>query len=291
MGETPARGRGAVVITGASSGIGRTTALLLARRGWLVFGGVRTERDAVDLAAAAGAIGLGGLVQPLLLDVTDPEQIRAAVRAVEVGLRARDAGLVGLINNAGIVVAGPIEEVPLARLRAIFATNVIGVVAVTQAFLPLLRAGGGRIINISSVSGRIAPPFLGPYAASKFALEALSDSLRVELRPWGLRVILIEPGPIATPIWGKGEADALADRADLPADSPYAATVPRVRAMIRRAASRGLPAERVAEAILLALTAPHPRARYLLTRHRLIFALFVRLAPDGLRDLLLSRAA
>ena len=157
--------------------------------GWFVFGGVRTVRDLAKLAASAGAVGLGDLVQPILLDVTDSAQIAAAQELVALTLRERGLRLTGLINNAGIAVGGPLEEVPLARLREILAINVIGVVAVTQAFLPLLRAGRGRIINISSVSGRVAAPFLGPYAASKFALEALSDALRVELRPWGVPVM------------------------------------------------------------------------------------------------------
>lgn len=280
---------GAIIITGTSSGIGQTTVFALARAGWYLFGGVRTARDAANLAAAAKAIGLGGLVQPILLDVTDDAQLIAARELVAMTLLERDLHLTGLINNAGIAVGGPIEEVPLSRLREILAVNVVGVVAVTQTFLPLLRAGRGRIVNISSISGRIAAPFLGPYAASKFALEALSDALRVELRPWGIHVILIEPGPIATPIWEKTTAAASADRVGLEANSPYAAVIPRVQAAIERSARRGLPAERVAEVIVAALTASQPRARYLITRQPLLFAAFVRLVPDGIRDLLFAR--
>lgn len=280
---------GAIVVTGASSGIGQTTMFALACQGWYVFGGVRSARDAAKLAAPAGAIGLGGVVQPILLDVTDSAQLAAAQELVAMTLREHGLHLTALINNAGIAVGGPLEEVPLARLREILAINVVGVVAVTQTFLPLLRAGRGRIVNISSVSGRIAAPFLGPYAASKFALEALSDALRVELRPWGMQVVVIEPGPISTPIWEKAAAAASADRTDLGVDSPYAAAIPRVQAAIRRSARRGLPAERVTEVIIAALTVAHPRARYLVTRQPLLFAAFARLVPDGVRDLLFAR--
>ncbi len=279
----------AIVGTGASSGIGQTTVLSLAREGWYVCGGVRGVRDAADLAALAGAVGLGALVRPFLLDVTDSAQLTAARESVEMTLRERGIRLVGLINNAGIAVGGPLEEVPLARLREILAVNVVGVVAVTQAFLPLLRAGQGRIVNISSVSGRIAAPFLGPYAASKFALEALSDAMRVELRPWRIAVVVIEPGPISTPIWDKTAAAASVDRVGLGIDSPYAPVIPRVQAAIARSAQRGLPAERVAQAIIAALAAPHPRSRYLVTRRPLLFAAFASFVPDGVRDLLFAR--
>ena len=273
---------GAVVVTGASSGIGRATALALARAGWLTFAGLRAAEDAERLAALAGAFGVGAALRPLLLDVTDDAQIAAA--ALLVGDECHRCGVLlrGLINNAGIAVAGPLEIVPLERLRAALAVNTVGALAATQAFLPQLRAARGRIINVSSVSGRVAAPFLGPYAASKFALEALSDALRVELRPWGVRVVVIEPGPIATPIWEKGAA--LGDDTALDA-SPYAPFVPRVRARFLRSAASGEPPERVAAAILRALTVPHPRARYLLTRSPLGFTLFARYMPDRVRDL------
>jgi NAD(P)-dependent dehydrogenase (short-subunit alcohol dehydrogenase family) len=281
--------RGTVVITGASSGIGRATALTLARAGWHVFAGVRREADGAALAADAGAIGVGALVRPLPLDVTDEASITRAVVAVRDELGADGGRLVGLVNNAGIAGAGPIEEVSLGRFREVLAVNVLGVVAVTQAFLPLLRQSRGRIVNVSSVSGRAAPPFLGPYAASKFALEALSDALRVELRPWGIKVIVVEPGPIATPIWEKGETAALADR-ESRAGSPYAPYLDRVLGLFRGAAARGFPPERVAATIARALAVPRPRARYLVTRNALGFALFARLAPESLRDGLFALA-
>lgn len=284
------RGRGAVIITGASSGIGRDATIALARCGWFVFAGVRTADDCQRVVANAGAHGLGEAIEPVLVDVTDNEQIEQSKQHVENILRRRHLNLVGLINNAGIAAVGPIEEVPSERLREVLETNVLGVAAILQHYLPLLRAGRSRIINMSSVSGRVAAPFLGPYAASKFALEALSDSLRVELRPWGLPVILIEPGPIDTPIWEKGDAAALVDRTGRDATSPYFAQVPRVRAALRRAGEHGLPVERVSATIIVALTAPHPRARYVLARNPYRFAFFVRFLPDSLRDYLFSRA-
>lgn len=275
---------GAVIITGASSGIGQATALMLARAGWLTFAGVRTPGAATELSAMAGAVGVGALLRPLLLDVTDDTQIAAAATLVGDECRRRGIALRGVINNAGIAVVGPLEVVPLDRIRASLTINTVGALAVTRAFLPQLRAARGRVINLSSVSGRVASPFLGAYAASKFALEALSDALRAELRPWGLRVILIEPGPIATPIWEKGNALALADGDTLGA-SPYAPFVPRVRARFLGAAAGGRSPDLVAATILRALIVPRPRARYLLTRSPLGFALFARCAPDWLRDL------
>lgn len=280
---------GAVVITGASSGIGEATALALARAGWLTFAGVRSAEAAERLSALASAVGVGALLQTLLLDVTDDPQIAAAAALVGEECRRCGVPLRGVINNAGIAVAGPLELLPLDRLRASLLINTVGALAVTQAFLPQLRAARGRIINLSSVSGRVASPFLGPYAASKFALEALSDALRVELHPWGVRVILIEPGPIATPIWEKGFALALGDGEAL-GTSPYAPFLPRVRARFLRAAASGQPPELVAATILRALTVPHPRARYLLTRGPLGFTLFARCAPDWLRDLVFGVA-
>ena len=274
-----------VLVTGSSSGIGRATALTLARHGLRVFATVRRAEDAEALQVAAGAVGVGNTVRPVLLDVTDPAGIAEAAELVRRELAERGGALVGLVNNAGIVVGGPVEEVPLERLREVLEVNVVGVVAVTQAFLPLLRAGRGRIVNVSSVSGRVAAPFLGAYAASKFALEALSDALRVELRPWGLRMVLVEPGPVATPFWDKGHAEYdERESGEERAGSPYARYAPALRARFRESEAGGLPAEAVAQAIHRALVVPRPRARYLVTRRPLLFALFSRLAPDGVRD-------
>lgn len=281
-------GRGAVVVTGASSGIGWATTIVLARRGWPVFAGVRREEDGATLVAAAGAVGVGGLVRPVILDVTDPASVAAAAAAIGEALPGHGGRLTGLVNNAGIAVAGPVEELPIARLREVLEINVIGAVAVAQALLPPLRRGRGRIVNVGSISGRIAPPFLGAYAASKFALAALSDALRVELSPWGLRVILIEPGPVATPIWGKGAAMAEIDRAAIGNYSQYMRYVARARARFGDGQRRGVAPGVVARVIADALATPRPRARYLVARNGMAIAGIARLAPDWLRDWLLT---
>src|SRR5689334_6739039 len=175
----------AILVTGASTGIGRATALELARRGATVYAGVR-DPAAVD--------GLG--LTPVELDVTDAEQVAA--------LSTRLERLDGLVNNAGIAVTGPLEHLPLDEVRRQLEVNALGQLAVTQACLPALRAARGRIVNMSSISGRVAFPMFGPYAASKFALEAFSDSLRRELRGSGVDVVVIEPGGVTTPIWERG---------------------------------------------------------------------------------------
>src|ERR1700730_7250159 len=192
--------RRAVVVTGASTGIGRATALHLDRLGFRVFAGVRREADAEELKKAATQ-----RLSTLLIDVTDGDGVRAAAERVE---QESPEGLAGLVNNAGIAVGGPLEFVPIDAVRYQFEVNVIGMVAVTQALLPSLRKGHGRIVNIGSVGGRTAAPFVGPYAASKHAVEAFTESLRQELRPWGIWVAVIEPGAIATPIWEKGKQGA-----------------------------------------------------------------------------------
>ena len=185
------------VVTGASSGIGQATAQHLDSLGFTVFAGVRSA-EARERVASEGS----GHVRPLRLDVTDPASIAAA--AGEVREAAGTSGLAALVNNAGIAVSGPLELVPIEGLRNQLEVNVIGQVSVTQAFLPALRAARGRIVNVSSIGGKIALPLAGPYAASKFALEAITDSLRRELRHLGVQVIAVEPGGVKTAIWGKG---------------------------------------------------------------------------------------
>src|SRR4051794_35262517 len=187
---------GAVVVTGASTGIGEATARELRRRGFDVFAAVRTEEDA-ERARSEG-------LRSVLLDVTDPESIKSAAAEVESALGG--ARLAGVVNNAGVAISGPIEFVSPDELTRQLDINVVGQVRVTQAFLRLLREGRGRLVNISSIGGRMALPLVGPYNASKFALEAVSDSLRRELRGQGIDVVVIEPGAIKTPIWQKGNA-------------------------------------------------------------------------------------
>src|SRR5574341_29762 len=178
-----------IVITGASTGIGEACALYLDELGYRVFAGVRRPSDGETLKAKASA-----RLTPVVMDVTDVASIDRAVETVKQAVGS--VGLAGLVNNAGIGVGGPLEVVPLADLRKQFEVNVIGQVAVTQAFLPLLRQGRGRIVNMGSIAGRVVMPFMGPYSASKFALEALTDAMRLEFQPWGIQVSIVEPGAI-----------------------------------------------------------------------------------------------
>ena len=250
------RGRPAVVITGASTGIGAACAVELARRGFCVFAGVRQQCDGERLKDQSPTL------VPLLLDVTHAGQIAAAAQSVYriVG----DAGLAGLVNNAGIVVAGPLEILPLEHLRLQLEVNVVGQIAVTQAFLPLLRKGRGHIVNMGSFNGRIAAPYMAPYAASKHALEALSAALRLELRAWGICVSVIEPGGTTTPIWDKSlaAADAWADGADNEALGLYKSDLDAMREATRKLAAAALPVESVVRCVVHALTARRPWARY-----------------------------
>ena len=274
----------AVLITGASTGIGRACALHLDRLGLTVFAGIRRQRDADSLQQRSSQ-----RLIPVMIDVTDPRSIAASLTVIT---RARDErGLTGLVNNAGIAVGGPLEFLPVSALRQQLEVNVVGQLAVTQAFLPLLRQGKGRVINMSSISGRVAMPFMGPYAASKFALEALNDSLRLELRPWGIRVISIQPGAIATPIWDKSlsRAEAMLDDFPILADELYGSTLHGLRQEIENTGQRGLPAEEVARIVAHALLSKRPKTRYLVGREARISALLVRFLPDRLRDWLFVR--
>jgi NAD(P)-dependent dehydrogenase (short-subunit alcohol dehydrogenase family) len=248
-----------VVITGASTGIGEACALGMARRGWQVFAGVRNEADAERLRGA----GRAGTIRPLMIDVADAASIAAA--AAQVGDELAGGRLAGLVNNAGIAVGGPLEVLPLEDLRRQLEVNTIGPVAVTRAFLPMLRASRGRVVMMGSVSGFLAAPFLGPYAASKFALEALSVSWRGELKPWGIHVAVVNPGSISTPLWDKGLAwgKDLMERATAEERDLYAWAVPKVQAAAEAAERRGVPPDRVARAVAHALTSRRPKDRYL----------------------------
>lgn len=269
-------GNNSVVVTGASTGIGEACALRLDRLGWRVFAGVRREADGQALRQKSSE-----RLCPLFIDVTDEASIAQA--AVQVRAAVGEAGLVGLVNNAGVAIGGPLEFVPIDELAWQFEVNVIGPVAVTQAFLPLLRQSRGRIVNMSSIGGRSASPFLGPYCASKFALEALSDSLRLELYPWGIDVALIEPGEIATPIWQKSKAVAERIIAKMPpqATALYGPAIDFMLKMITNAA--GIPADEVAQAVVHALTAPRPKIRYVVGKDARIRVWLERL-PTRWRD-------
>jgi NAD(P)-dependent dehydrogenase (short-subunit alcohol dehydrogenase family) len=271
-----------VLVTGASTGIGRVTALRLDGAGWKVFAGVRKEEDAASLRGEASE-----RLTAVTLDVTDPEQISAAAERIG---RESEGGLDGLVNNAGVAVPGPLETVPLEDLRHQLEVNLVAYVAVTQAMLPELRRAEGRIVFLSSIGGRIAFPFGGPYHASKFATEAIGDVFRQELRPWGLKVAIIEPGSIDTPIWERGRRKA----EDIEARAPktnllYGAALDKFRKVIEDTAERGIPPEKVAKAISHALESPRPKTRYLVGLDAKVQARLQPLIPTVLFDRIVAR--
>ncbi|MDZ8242382.1 MAG: SDR family NAD(P)-dependent oxidoreductase [Nostoc sp. ChiQUE01a] len=271
--------QGTVLITGASTGIGQACALLLDRLGFSVFAGVRQDIDAQTLQEKASP-----RLIPVFLDVTDAESIASVVDKVTntVG----DVGISGLVNNAGIAVPGPLELLPIAEFQHQMNVNVTGQLAVTQAFLGLLRQGRGRIINMGSIAGRSPTPFLGAYNASKFALEALTDVMRMELKPWGISVSIIEPGSIATPIWNKSLTQADIGQDSLPesALNLYGQAMNAVRQKMQIIASRGISADIVAQAVVHALTAKQPKTRYLIGQDAKIQAVLKHILPDKLYD-------
>ncbi|GMV48610.1 SDR family oxidoreductase [Nitrospirales bacterium NOB] len=273
----------AVVITGASTGIGAACALRLDNLGYRVFAGVRNLADGDSLQRKAGP-----RLMPIRLDVTDPASLAAAHHTVTA--MVGDRGLSGLINNAGIGVAGPIEALPLADWRRQFEVNVFGLVAVTQTFLPLLRQGRGRIINMGSIAGRTSMPFMAPYAASKHALEAITDALRIEVQPWGIHVSLVAPGAIATPIWAKTRRQV--DRWDASwspeLKSLYQEGFTRVKEAATAAGEQAQPADVVTQAVAHALRARRPKTRYLIGSDAALRALLTRLLPDRMNDWLIT---
>ena len=282
--ESASPSRAAVVVTGASTGIGRATALDLVSRGFDVFAGVRREADGDSVAAESS-----GAVTPVILDVTDAATIDGA--ALRVTDAVGDGGLRGLVNNAGIAEPAPLEIMPIDALRRQLEVNVVGQVAVTQAFLPLIRSAQGRVVNISSVGGRVASPALGAYAASKFAIEALSDSLRMELHQWGIHVSVIEPGSFGTEIWRRGGAAADSTIELVPDEKRrlYADLIAAVRRLARRTEQRGRPPDAVVRAIVHALTASRPRTRYVVGTDARIQMALARLLPDRAYDALVRR--
>ncbi len=269
-----------VLITGASTGIGRATALRLAGKGWTVLAGVRDRAAAEKLVADAPP----GSVTALTLDVTDPAQIAAAVAQLPAG------GLDALVNNAGIGIGGPLELISPEDLRRQFDVNVFAQVAVTQAMLPALRRAGGRIVFISSIGGRVAMAFTAPYAASKHAIEAFGDALRVELRSSGVRVALVEPGSVSTPIWDKSRVEA--DRISIPPElqAQYGNVPAAMDKVMQDTGKRGVPAEQVAETIERALTSSRMRARYVVGRDAKAMLIAKALLPDLLFDRIARRA-
>jgi NAD(P)-dependent dehydrogenase (short-subunit alcohol dehydrogenase family) len=277
------------LITGASTGIGQATALRLAKAGWTVLAGVRNDDAGARLAGEAPA----GRIEPLILDVTDFQQIRlAAGRVSELagGDHSSPGRLDALVNNAGIGYGGPLELIHPDDLRKQFDVNVLGQVAVMQALLPALRAARGRIVFLSSVGGRVAMAFTAPYAASKHAIEAIGDALRVELATSGVQVALIEPGSVATPIWDK--ARQTGEQLSIPSElhKQYGHVPEAMDKVLHDTAKRGVPAEQVAQTIERALTARRMKARYVVGRDARAMIAARRLLPDLVFDRFARRA-
>jgi len=276
---------GAVVVTGSSTGIGRACALELDRRGFAVFAGVRKEADAEALRAAGS-----DRLRPLIIDVTEPDQIAAAAGIVA---EESPAGLAGLVNNAGVGVGGPLELIPIDDFRRQIEVNLIGQIAVTQAFLPALRRARGRVVFLSSIGGLNANPYMSPYHASKFGIEAVGDSLRQEMRQFDVEVSLVEPGSVATPIWGKGKesAEAIQNRLTPEEEGLYGDKVARMGKVLEKVGARGVPPEKVADAVARALTDKRPKTRYLVGADARMTLLMRRVLPDRVRDRIVARAA
>lgn len=273
-----------ILITGASTGIGEACALEFDRLGWRIFASVRRVSDAENLRKKASA----NLI-PLIMDVTNQPSIHQAAEQIQGMLDGH--GLNGLINNAGIAVAGPLEFLPIEELRHQLEVNVIGQVAVTQAFLPLLRqAAHARIVNIGSVSGLIAYPLLGPYNASKFALEAISDSLRMELKKWAIHVALVDPSAIKTPIWAKSAAHGAELSTQMPPEmrTLYADLIGKMGKVAQASGTHGAPVIHVVEAVIHAMTDEKPRTRYIIGIPKPL-VMFLRVIPDQWRDRLILR--
>jgi NAD(P)-dependent dehydrogenase (short-subunit alcohol dehydrogenase family) len=275
--------RGAVLISGSSTGIGRASALRLDREGFRVFAGVRNRGDAESLDAEGS-----DSLEPVILDVTDEGTIEATRERIKEQTGGR---LAGLVNNAGVAMGGPIEALSLDALRQQLEVNVIGQVAVTQAMLPMIRAAKGRVCFISSIGGRVALPYVSPYAASKHAIEAVGDSLRREMMSFGVEVSIIEPGAVATPIWEKGGEEAAKLRAQATPDQleAYGPVLDRFERLFIEAGKGGVPPDDVAGMVEHALTAEKPKTRYLVGRDAKLRATIRRYLPDRFLDRQIAR--
>lgn len=278
-----ATGPRVALISGSSTGIGRATALRLDAAGWTVFAGVRRDTDAEALAAAASS-----RLRPVILDVTDAASIAAARELIETEGGSLDA----LVNNAGVAFTGPVEFIPLDDYRTQLEINLIGQLAVLQASIPALRRARGRIVNVTSIGGVVATPFFSPYAASKFGLEAVSDALRNELRPWGIRTIAVEPGSVATEIWDRGADQFERTRERMPPEavSLYGKAMEAMSRAGVEMGARGIPPDEAAALIEKALVARRPKARYRLGRDAHFMWTAKRLLPDRVFDRLIARA-
>ena len=265
-----------VVVTGASSGIGAATARELAKQGFHVLAGVRREQDAAAIRSDS--------IEPLILDITRPEHIRGMVERVEADERGR--ALAAVVNNAGVPVNVPVEVFKLDEWRRLFEVNLFGHVAVTQALLPALFRSKGRVVNISSVGGKVAMATYGPYAGTKFALEAVSDALRREAAPCGVSVVVIEPGGVRTAMLGRAAATArdIAPSMTEEQQGRYGQLIHAVAAQTEHAAKWSVPPETVAGVIAKAVSVRRPRARYTVGRDAAFVTLLARLLPDRLLD-------
>ena len=250
---------GAVLVTGASTGIGRATALLLDAKGYRVFAGVRKEADGEALKEEGSE-----RLTPVMIDVTRQPSVTEAKRKISRAVGKE--GLAALVNNAGVGGGGgPVEFMDLQDLYQTLDVNLFGQVAVTQAFLPLVRKAQGTVVFVASIGGRVASPFMSPYNISKFGVEALGESLRHEVMPWDIDVVVIEPGSIDTDIWSKGAEEINKIFGKLPAKAKklYEAQMKRFGEVITETASRGISPEKVAKVIYGAIRSHNPRPRYL----------------------------
>lgn len=274
--------QGAIFITGASTGMGEYCAVELAKRGYRVFAGVRKPADGEALKAQAAAI------EPVIVDVVNEAQVKDAARTVEQALAG--APLLALWNNAGISVNGPLEFMPLRDLRRQLDVNVIGQVAATQAFLPMLRKFKGRILITGSIGGFFTTPMLTPYCMSKYAMEAMADGLRRELRPFGVHVVLLEPGGIQSKIWEKGigESESFIQNAPPEMMETYGWLVNALRKLAPQMEKRSKSPEEVLKCVVHALESPKPKTRYRMgansTAQKIIASL-----PDRVQDSLVAK--
>ena len=272
--------RGTVIVTGTSSGIGRACAEDLARRGFRVLAGVRKEADAEAVRALAP-----DRIEPLMLDVTDLDAIAALPE------RVGPEGLAGLVNNAGMSYAGPLEHLPIEDVKQQLDVMLLAPFAITKALIPALRHARGRVVMIGSIGGRTSLPFMGPYNAAKAGIDGFANSLRPELQPFGIHVALIEPGAIKTDIWRRGiqAGDELLESMSDEAKRDYGARVEALRKTAQESEARGVPPQKVADAVAHALTAGKPRTRYLIGVDARVQALLRAALPDRALDKVVGR--
>jgi NAD(P)-dependent dehydrogenase (short-subunit alcohol dehydrogenase family) len=278
-----------ILITGSSTGIGRTAALTLAEK-FHIFAGVRSAADGESLKAEASKN-----ITPVILDVTDKKSIASAFEKIngEVG----EHGLHALVNNAGIAIAGPLEAIPTEDLRLQFEVNVIGLVAVTQTFLPLLRKAAkskknfSRIVNVGSIAGRMAVPFIGAYSASKFAVESITDAFRRELAPQKIKVSLIEPGAVQTPIWKKSatKAYSMREKLNVSVEEIYRERLAKFETVVQKTVAQAVSVEKVVDAISNAITSQNPKTRYLVGTEARVQALMAQVLSDRTIDFIFSK--